>query len=375
MASTGRSRRRRPRTTWRCGYRRPDTWSVCGCSSSPTRSCQGVERPSAERDGAVVSYHVWDLERLYNLARSGAHPEPLNVDIASLGNYEVPCIEAPTGAGDYKAYLAIFPGPARVAVLDVWSEAARAKRPLISPGEGKGQRRNSKNDPRGARAFPCLQQRDLASRRQAFGSNPAGTGPCCYGNRRPPDRQRRSDRPLRSSRRGGRTRPTSQLAVAAKITVVPATLIDEFVPFISRYANSQNKVNEADFAANDPFHVSVEKMSRSVWAPAPEGTPAMTKWFYERARGQYADALARQDTLATEEPVQDRVSASQKFTKTDSREVRALVGATTAPCVEGAEKNFREFAINRGRQRTRWTRRNSRHRCPCDPLPCPPKRW
>ena len=61
----------------------------------------------------------------------------------------------------------------------------------------------------------------------------------------------------------------SRLFVAAKITVVPKHLIDEFVPFISRYANSQNKVNEADFAANDTFHVSVEKASRATWAPRP----------------------------------------------------------------------------------------------------------
>src|SRR4029079_13134691 len=107
------------------------------------------------------------------------------------------------------------------------------------------------------------------------------------------------------------------LNVAAKITVVPPRLIDDFVPFISRYANSQNKVNEADFAANDAFHVSVEQMSRSIWAPAPEGTQRQTKWFYERARGQYADALARQETPARKTQFKSEYPTAQKFTKTD----------------------------------------------------------
>ena len=29
---------------------------------------------------------------------------------------------------------------------------------------------------------------------------------------------------------------------------------DELVPFISRYANSQNKVSDVDLASNHPFH-------------------------------------------------------------------------------------------------------------------------
>jgi len=38
----------------------------------------------------------------------------------------------------------------------------------------------------------------------------------------------------------------------------------ELVPLISRYANSQNKVNGANFAANGPFHHALEQLSRTV---------------------------------------------------------------------------------------------------------------
>ena len=66
-------------------------------------------RPTVQKNGAVVSYHVWDLEGLYKLARSGAHPEPIDLDIKSIGRFTVPCIEAPISTGDYRAYLAIIP--------------------------------------------------------------------------------------------------------------------------------------------------------------------------------------------------------------------------------------------------------------------------
>ena len=57
---------------------------------------------------------------------------------------------------------------------------------------------------------------------------------------------------------------------------------------ISEYANSQNKVRTTDFSSNHPFQVLMETLSRKIVAPQKKGTIMQTKWFYERARGQYA---------------------------------------------------------------------------------------
>ena len=46
-------------------------------------------------------------------------------------------------------------------------------------------------------------------------------------------------------------------------------------------------MNTADFKAKHPFHIVLEKLSRSTWAPDPDGGNIETKWFYERARGLY----------------------------------------------------------------------------------------
>jgi len=76
--------------------------------------------------------------------------------------------------------------------------------------------------------------------------------------------------------------------------------VAQFVSSVARYANSQNKVSEADLAANDAFHVHVEQLSRTVWTPSQ--TSARTKWFYERARGQYADERGRCRTESERRP-------------------------------------------------------------------------
>ena len=56
-----------------------------------------------------------------------------------------------------------------------------------------------------------------------------------------------------------------------KLSMVKPDRAEEVVPRISEYANSQNKVNAADFFANHPFHLEMEKMSRRVPAPSPGG--------------------------------------------------------------------------------------------------------
>ena len=64
-------------------------------------------------------------------------------------------------------------------------------------------------------------------------------------------------------------------------------LQEKLISEISRSSNSQNKVSEADFFSTHPFHIEMEKISRRIFAPPQIGFQYQTKWFYERARGQY----------------------------------------------------------------------------------------
>src|SRR5690606_1240300 len=82
----------------------------------------------------------------------------------------------------------------------------------------------------------------------------------------------------------------SGVFVQMKLSIIDPGLSDEIVPRISEYANSQNRVNAADFFANHPYHVRMQEFSRRILAPSPDGTFRESKWFYERARGQYQDA-------------------------------------------------------------------------------------
>jgi hypothetical protein len=132
--------------------------------------------------------------------------------------------------------------------------------------------------------------------------------------------------------------------VQAKLTVLSEAARAEWAPRISQFANTQNPIRMADFSANDPFHVELEKLSRSIWAPAINGSSQMTRWFYERARGQYADALAREKTPAQKRSFSANHPKSQMFAKTDVAKYEQAWSQLPFLVARGNEKNFNEFS-------------------------------
>lgn len=90
--------------------------------------------------------------------------------------------------------------------------------------------------------------------------------------------------------------------VQAKLTILQKNeftthdqhlLEDEIVSRISQYANTQNKINKSDLLANTRFMSDLEKFSRNIWIPVTDGRRPESKWYFERARGQYMVDISR----------------------------------------------------------------------------------
>ena len=116
------------------------------------------------------------------------------------------------------------------------------------------------------------------------------------------------------------------------------------MPNISRFANSQNRVNEADFFSNSPFHVRLEELSRRILTPPRPGVSYQSKWFYERARGQYANEKAKLGNSAEEKKFAATFPRNQVITKTDA--AKYVVSWARKPHLvsAGTQKNFVAFA-------------------------------
>jgi len=135
----------------------------------------------------------------------------------------------------------------------------------------------------------------------------------------------------------------SQVAVAMKLTVVPQEALDELVPRISKFANTQNRIQEADFSANHPWHIALERLSRGTWTRPTSLAPRGTRWYYERSRGQYADETGAQPTAAGKRLFRRENPPSQKFTKTDLGKYVLSWDQRPAVVSRGAQKCFVEF--------------------------------
>jgi len=297
-----------------------------------------------------VLVEVWDIRRLYQLASSGKPQESIDIDFVREFGGAIPYLAAPPVDPECNPHLAILPGSVLAEIYEryggrllernvraflqargkvnsgIRKTILEAPERFIAYNNGISATASSiefVNLPNGGSGIAVIRDLQIVNGGQT-------TASIHHVAMRDRERSRVN---------------LEALFVQAKITVVSAPRLDEIVPLISRYANSQNKVNEADFEANSPYHVAIENYSRRIWAPAKPGEQRMTHWFYERARGQYADSLAREVTTAKKRDFKLTNPLFQKFTKTDLAKFVNCWNQLPHLVSQGAEKNFRSFTM------------------------------
>lgn len=294
--------------------------------------------------GPPVVCHVWDIERLHRLLTSGTLQEPIEIDFVERFGRALPCLTTPETDSDYSVLLTILPA----AVLDaLYGEYGT--RLLQLNVRSYLQARGTVN--RGIRDTLI----NHPERFLAYNNGISGTASSVEVRRQ--DDGSSSIVRVRDLQivNGGQTTASihtasrrdrvdlSSVFVQAKLTVVAPESIAAIVPQISRFSNTQNKVTTADFSSNATYHVDTERLSRATWAPSATGDGRETHWFYERARGQYADELARQGTPARQAAWKVSNPTRQKFTKTDLAKFENSYARLPHLVSRGAEKNFYAF--------------------------------
>ena len=292
--------------------------------------------------GTPVTYNVWDLSRLHRYVISGHAREDIEIDLVNEFGGALSLLPAYSHTG-YKSYLVAVPGIQLAAIYDRWNTRLLEQNVRVFL-----QARNKVN--RGMR-ITLEESPDMFF---AYNNGITATATAV--------KTAKTDKGLMLTHlqnfqivNGGQTTASihaasrnkknnlSQVFVQMKLSVVEPDQAEEMVPKISEYANSQNRVNAADFFANHPFHVRMEDFSRRIFAPSPDGSFRESKWFYERARGQYQDARANltpteRRRFALEYPRQ------QMFTKTDLAKFLNVWKGLPHIVSRGAQKNFANFA-------------------------------
>lgn len=304
-------------------------------------STAGALPEPAEFDGIPVTHELWDVARLHRHETSGSLSEPIVVDF----DPPLPCLSGESAEPNHSVTLAVLPGALlaqlyeehRTRLLELNVRAFLQ----IRTGVNRGIRKTLLTEP--ARFLAYNNGITATASEADFVVDPEGN--------------RLAIRRLTGIQvvNGGQTTATlhhvmkrdkadlSQVKVQMKLSLVEPEHLEEVVPLISLYSNTQNKVTLVDFSSNHKFHVSFERVSRTLLAPATADSGQETRWFYERARGQYAEEEAKNTSLADKRKFRALHPTKQRFSKADLAKYMNSWSGFPHLVSRGAQKNFNEF--------------------------------
>ena len=307
---------------------------------------------SVSLNGNKIFYRILDINYLFQISEE--FRVPIEIDF-SPDESLVPCLPGSTDNEEYQSYLAIIPGTCLAQLYERFGSRLleqNVRSFLQFNGKiNKGIRETIKTEPHMFFAY----NNGLAATADHIELDESGHYIRKINNLQIVN--------------GGQTTASiyytqkkdkadiSSIYVQIKITVIKKQeQFSEIVSRISKYANTQNKVNDADFTANNQALIEFEKLSRYILTPLSSDSPLQTYWFFERARGQYKTLRQKEGFTKSHQDVFDKkYPKGQMLTKTDIakyinayEEVYEGKKLVIGPHIvaRGNEKNYARFINN-----------------------------
>lgn len=297
--------------------------------------------PQGKVRDVPVEFHIWDIGRFFRAFSSRTGRDDLVVDFSSHLGGGIPCLEAGTETHEYGAYLCVVPA---TMLADLYEEhgsrllEGNVRSFLAVRGKvNKGIRNTLLHSPEMFFAY----NNGIAATASAVVTSSSGERIVSAADLQIVNGGQ-TTASLASARKNDKA-DLSTVYVQMKLSVVSPERSGEMIPMISRFANSQNRVSEADFFSNHEFHRRLEEISRRLWVPAQGGAQHETHWFYERTRGQYVNETALL-TPARKRNFEQLNPRSQVLTKTDLAKAENAWRQLPHIVSRGAQKNFLDFA-------------------------------
>lgn len=295
------------------------------------------------REVGPVTLHinVLDLERYARISTSGG--EPVEVDFDEDFDGAVECLPASTGTNEYQSYLFAIPGTVLAEVFAAFGNRLLEQnvRTYLQArtNVNKGILKTIAEEPGMFFAY----NNGITATASSVVTRRLDTGALAISHIK--DFQIVNGGQTTASllyARDGQNRNLDHVHVQVKLSVVEEDRLEEIVPRISEYANTQNKVSLADLASNSPAQMRIERFSKEVSVPQRAGELHSTKWFYERARGQYKNLFAYK-SQAERRRLELVYPKSQLVVKTDLAKYELSFDGCPHHVSEGAQKCFNRY--------------------------------
>lgn len=298
--------------------------------------------PEGEAGGIPTEFHIWDINRFHQVYESKTGRDELTVDFTQVVAGGLPCLAASVDSENYRAYLCVIPG---TILADIYQQfGSRLLEGNVRSFLGSRGRINK-----------MIRKTVTTEPTMFFAYNNGIAATATNAVIETTDGMRLTQVTDLQIVNGGQTTATlasaladkdsglSQTFVQMKLSVIPPETSGKYTPLIARYANSQNKVSDADFYSNQEFHQRMEQISRVLRAPALGGAQYGTHWRYERARGTYMNEQAKL-TPAQRTLFQLQNPRKQLITKVDLAKYENAWRFLPHIVSLGAQKNFIVFS-------------------------------
>jgi hypothetical protein len=296
--------------------------------------------PSSSLNGVPVDFHIWDIRRFFQVSESLTGRDQLVIDLTTWVSGGLPALEVIASSDDTRTYLAALPATMLAELYDKHGSRlleGNVRSYLSNRGKvNKGIRTTVLSDPAHFLAYnngitaTAVGVKAKDGRIQSITDLQIVNGGQTTAS-------------LFYVRRENMTAPMGDVYVQMKLVVIEPAAAADMIPRISRFANSQNRVSEADFFSNSPFHVRLEELSRRTLAPSKAGVNYQTIWFYERTRGSYQNERNKL-TPAKQRKFDELYPKSQMIDKTTAAKYEVTWGMQPHQVSSGAQKNFAAFA-------------------------------
>lgn len=295
--------------------------------------------------GKAVRLEVMDIERLHRHWSEGKPRDELVVDFNEVSGAPLPCVFVPGENDDYDYALTAIPGEAlRLLYEKFGARLLEANVRSFLSVKGKGVNAGIQTTLRSApeRFMAYNNGIVIVADEMRLGKPGDGSAGIAWLKGLQIVNGGQTTASLYFTKKKYPDTDLSHVRVPAKIIVmktVDATKEEALVSDISRFANSQNAVKQSDLSANKPFHVEIEKLSRSIYCPDGVG-----QWFYERAAGSYNTLLTREGTTPVKlKALKDAIPTGRRITKTDLAKYITAWDRKPDIVSLGSQKNFDRF--------------------------------
>ncbi len=298
-------------------------------------------------DEIPVEGQIWNLDRLFRVCCSEQGRQVIEIDFRKYSPEGIPCLEASSAAtAQYRSYLGVISGKTLADIYDEYGSRLLEGNVRSFLSTKVAVNKQIRNTILNNRTMFFAFNNGISAVALNVEVQNTDHGKFIVGAK---DFQIINGGQTTASISSARYKDKANLDglyVQMKLTAIDESSpeeADELIRKISRSSNSQNKVSDADFFASHPFHRRMEQISRMLFAPPEEGAQYETKWFYERARGQYLQEQMRM-TRAKRKQFQLQNPKQKVIKKTDLAKVQNTWMGNPQVVSKGAQTNFIRFA-------------------------------